>query len=126
AFRPDLHIAGAHLFDGPAGLHRARLGFEQIVAAGGLRILVLGLDQQPVLLAAALAALHAHEVPAPLELAAAELELEVALGQLLVRVALGRPASTVPDDDAAGAVLALGDAPLELGIIERVVLDVNG
>src|SRR6185503_5015983 len=112
-----------HILDGSASLHRARFGFEQVFPRGLLRVLVLGFDQQPVLLAAAVAAFHAHEMPAPLELAAAELELEMTLGQLLVRVALRRPASAIPDDDAAGTILALGDATLELGVVERMVLD---
>src|SRR5262245_32336513 len=64
-------------------------------------------------------------MPAPLELAAFELELEVTLGQLLVRVAVCRPAAAVPDDDAAGAILAFGNAALELGVIERMVLDMH-
>src|SRR5262245_39693660 len=85
-------------------------------------MLVLGLDQQPVLLAALVAAFHVHEVPAAFELAAAEIDDQVPLGQLLVRIALGGPAPAVPDDHAASAVLALGDAALEFAVVERMVL----
>ncbi len=89
-------------------------------------VLILSFDQQPVLLTALGATLHVHEMPVPLELATLQLELEVALGELLVWIAFRRPAAAVPDDDAAGTVFAFGNAALELGVVERVVLDMHG
>jgi hypothetical protein len=61
-------------------------------------------------------------MPSPRELVAAELELEVALAQPGVRVADRLPAPAVPDDDAAGSVLALRNRTLEFGVLERMVL----
>ena len=120
---PDLQRC-RHVLDRPAGLDRAWLAPRASHRVASLRVLVLGLDQQPVLLAA-LPPLHVHEMPAAFELARLQLELEMALRQPACGIALRRPAAAVPDDHAAGAVLALGDAPLELGIVERVVLDVH-
>jgi hypothetical protein len=121
----DLHIALGHGLDRSACFDRAGPRLEQTVCRSLAGVLVVGLDQQPVLFAALVAALHVHEAPSALELAARELELEVAFGQLSVWVVIGRPAAAVPDDDAASTVFALGDAPLELGIVERVVLDMH-
>ena len=75
-----------------------------------------------------LAALRAHadEMPAALELRAFQREIEPALLQPAHRVALGLPAAAVPDDHLAAAVLALRDLALEVGIVERMVLDVHG
>src|SRR5689334_6540962 len=66
-----------------------------------------------------------HEMPAAFELAALQLEFQMTLGQALVGIANRRPPASVPDDHATGAVLALGDASLELAVVERVVLDVD-
>src|SRR5580765_5257470 len=44
----------------------------------------------------------------------------------LRRLCLGLVGTPVPDDDIAGPVLALRDDPLEIEILERVVLDVDG
>ena len=88
-------------------------------------MLVMRLDEQPVLLAAFVASLHVDEMPLAFELGALQLELEVAFRQLLVGITFGRPLPAVPHDDAAGAVFAFGDAPFELGVIERMILDVH-
>ena len=68
---------------------------------------------------------HADEMPAALELRALQREIEAALLQSAHRIALGLPAAAVPDDHLAAAVLALRDLPLEVGIVERMVLDVH-
>ena len=118
-------LAGGDVLDRAAGDHRGGLFLEDVgigLAAGGL---VAALDQQPVLpLLAALRA-HADEVPAALELRALQREVEPALLQPAHRVALGLPAAAVPDDHLAAAVLALRDLALEVGIVERMVLDVH-
>src|SRR5262245_48731097 len=86
---------------------------------------IVCLYQQPVLLAAFVAPLHVHEMPATPQLAALQLELEMALGQTFMGIAHRRPAAPVPDDNAAGTILALGNAPLELAVVERMVLHVH-
>ena len=42
------------------------------------------------------------------------------------RIAMRDPLALVPDDHRTGAVLALGDDALERGVVERVVLDMDG
>ena len=64
-------------------------------------------------------------MPAALELRALQREIEAALLQSAHRVALGLPAAAVPDDHLAAAVLALRDLALEVGVVERMVLDVH-
>ena len=83
------------------------------------------LDQQPVLALLAAPGGHADEMPAARELCALEPEIETALLQSAHRVAVGFPAAAVPDDDLAAAVLALRDPSLEVGVVERMVLDMH-
>src|SRR5690606_31279541 len=85
------------------------------------RILVL--EQQPLRLPGRLAG--AHQVPAPLELAAMQLEAQVALGELFLRIAGGGPDAMVEARDMAAAILALGDLALEAGVVQRMVLDLH-
>ena len=40
-----------------------------------------------------------------------------------IRVIFGRPVAAIPHLNRAAAVLALGDGPLEITIVERVILD---
>src|SRR5258708_11351012 len=89
---------------------------------------VLLLDQQPVLvlLARRLAA-HANERPLAVQLPAVEGEFERALAVggfrfLVVRL----PGAMIPEQHRAAAILALGDHPLEIAIVERMVLDMDG
>src|SRR4029450_2329732 len=63
------------------------------------------------------------------DLLALERELQLAVLDRLAavwRLRLGLPRAPVPDDDVAAAVLALRDDPLEVQILDRVVLDVDG
>src|SRR5262249_26031485 len=104
------------------------------VAAPRLRRLVLLLDEEPVVGAVAPPAPYAHEVPAPGELLAMQPELEVpflvgALGIEVLVLAVERerlPGAAVPEEDGAAAVLALRDDPLEVAVVDGVVLDVDG
>ena len=54
-----------------------------------------------------------------------QLTLGDGLGRILVLVGRG-PRAPVPDDDVAAAVLALADHALEVEVLDRVVLDVDG
>ena len=74
----------------------------------------------------ALARAHAHEMPAAAEFLALEIEDEVALGVGLVRIAVGDPASPIPDHDGAAAILAIRDRALEGVVFDRMILDVDG
>ena len=105
---------------------RVRRLLQDIPARHRLRILVIGLEQQPLLLLIARPAFGADQVPAPVELLAIEVEREVALGVTLRRIAFRAPEAAVPDHDRAAAVLAFGDDPLEISVIDGVVLDVDG
>ncbi len=87
------------------------------------RVVVL-VQQQPLLVGITVTA-NEHE--AALELFAVELEMEVALLDLFDRVgALHQlPGAPVPHDHVAAAVLARRDDPLEVEVVERMVLDVH-
>ena len=43
-----------------------------------------------------------------------------------VLVALGQPEAAIPQHDGAAAILALGDRALEVAVVERMVLDLDG
>ena len=88
------------------------------------------LDQQPAPAVAAAAsgrrAFGSHEHPRALELVAIERELQVPFPKRRRDVLdFGRPRAAVPQQDDPGAV-ALGDHPLELAVLDRMVLDVHG
>src|SRR4029079_18712540 len=73
----DAHLAVGDVLDRAAGLDGAGVLLEQFATAVPNSELVVGLDEQPVLLAALVAAPHVHEMPAAFELAAVEVEGEV-------------------------------------------------
>ena len=67
--------------------------------------------------------------PAAVELLAVELELELTFGNRrrgVDRRRLRLPGAPVPDDDVASAVLLRRDDALEVEVLDRVVLDVDG
>ncbi len=127
------HPVGAcgDLLHGTAGqgaVGRPRRDRRLLAAA---RLVVALLEEQPVVLVLLVRpALDTDEHPAAAQLLAlqAELELALAIGPLRIGGALpvGIPAAPVPDHDRAAAVLALGDDALEVGVVQRVVLDVDG
>ena len=110
-----------HLVVGAAGLHRPRM-LLRVPALDG--VVVVLLDQQPLVPPA----IPPHEGEPAAQLLAEEGEVQVARRDRLDRVVpLGqRPATPVPHDDVAAAVLAGGDDALEVEVVERVVLDVGG
>ena len=66
----------------------------------------------------------------PLKLLAVQLHVQLAVGHGVDRVAtlalvVVLPGPGVPDDDVAAAVLAGGDDPLEVVVVERMILDVE-
>ncbi len=83
---------------------------------------VVRFDQQPVFLFCVFCvAAHADEIPIALQPLPVQGKGEMAFLQPGVRVALGFPASFVPQHDRAPAVLPLRDGPLEIAIGKRMV-----
>ncbi len=103
--------------------HAVRLLGDDVVLALRPCLLVVGLDQEPLLLVA----LHvrAHQIPHAGELFALQFELELALAIGLGGVALWNPDTAIPDDHLPGAIVPVRDAPLEAGVIQRMVFDVH-
>ena len=133
--RDELALAAAHVGDRaepvelhlvdpalPAGeIRRERREHRRVGPLDDLLVvLVVALDQQPVLLLAV--QMRRHERPRALEPLPVEVHLELPVALLLEQ--LVRPA--VPDLDRAGAVLAGRDLAVELRVLERVILDVDG
>ncbi len=86
-------------------------------------------DQQPVVsLAAEAISLHAHEDPAPVQAVSGQLEFQLARLQLLRGrgLTLGGPGAAVPQLDGAAAVFSARNGPLEITVVERVILDLDG
>lgn len=96
---------------------------QHVEAIQAARLAVLGLDQEPLGLLAA--QVGADQVPTPGEFLAIQGEAEMALFQALARIVQRRPGASVPDDDIAGAVVPLGDAAFEIGIVQRMVLNLH-
>jgi len=113
--------AVAKLLDGEPREDRLGERLDRLVA---VREGVGLLQEEPLPLLAA----HAREHPSPAELESKELELELAPRDLLARrpVAERAEPAAVPDDGRPRAVAALGDHALEVGILDWVVLDVDG
>src|SRR5262245_34709395 len=83
-------------------------------------------DQQPVVPLFALPAPEVHEHPTALRLACQrEFELTFAQGLVAIAVTLGHSEATVPEQDRAAAVLALGDGPFEIAVVLRVILHLH-
>jgi len=68
---------------------------------------------------------RAHQIPHAGELFALQFELELALAIGLGGVALWNPDTAIPDDHLPGAIVPVRDAPLEAGVIQRMVFDVH-
>ncbi len=92
----------------------------------GARVFVVALDHQPIVVLLVGLAVHPDEMPAPAQLFAFQFEFEMALGQPLVRIADRLPLAAVPHNDRTAAILALGYRALEIAVVERVVLDMDG
>src|SRR5262245_50618531 len=121
-------FTGGDLIHCAAGGNRAVLGQQSVGVLAGELVAMLDEQQVVALAAVAVPALHAHEHPAAPELLAGHGELELALaergtdvGGLLVR----RPEAAIPEHNGATAVFALGNRPLEVAVVERMVLDLD-
>jgi hypothetical protein len=110
--------SGLHFFDGQPGEHRR---LDELIARR-LHEGVALFDQEPV----ALALLDLHERPLAVQLVAAQLEQQLAFLESLAPILERDPFTAVPDDDSAGAVVPARNLPLEVAVLEWVVLDVHG
>ncbi len=61
-----------------------------------------------------------------MELVAFELEEKLPLFESFARVLEGYPFAAVPDNHAARAIVAGGDDPLEVAVLQRVILHLHG
>ncbi|MNM83741.1 hypothetical protein D3C81_958090 [compost metagenome] len=104
--------------------HAVRFGLEDVVVRLRARLGIVGLDQQPLLLLAG--QVGAKQVPDPREFLALQAKAQLALGIGRVRIFFGDPHTTVPDNHVTGAIMAFGDLPFEVGVVQRVVFDVHG
>ena len=113
--------AVAQLLDRQPREHRFGEALGRLRLAG---VFVGLLQQQPV----AVLATHARQRPPPAQLEAEQLELELAALDLLAR-RLGlqelEPAG-VPHDRRTGPIVTLWNDALEVGVLDGMVLDVNG
>jgi len=105
--------------------HRQRLLLEDIRIARAACVLVFGFDQKPRLLFLSRPAVHAHEMPAPVQLLALKAEIEMTFLVSGVRVTLRIPLPAIPNHDRAGAVLRRGDGALECVVFDRMIFDVD-
>ena len=126
ARRPDAIVLAADRLDAAPGRGRMRLLGEDVRRIGRPCRLVVGLEQQPVLVLLARLWLHAHEMPLAFQLLAGQVELEMALLVAERGIEIGRPRALVPDHHRAAAVLAFGNDAFEAAIVERMVLGRDG
>lgn len=70
---------------------------------------------------------HTHQRPVAVQLLALQVESEQAFAVGRLRVWIKRhPSAAIPQQHGPGAILALGNDTLELAVLERVVLDMDG
>ena len=88
------------------------------------------LDQQPVgALAAVAIAAHAHQHPTALHALAFEGEFQIAAVEstpAATRPPSGTPVTAVPKLHGAAAILTRGNGALEIAVIERMILHLDG
>ncbi|MNH42168.1 hypothetical protein D3C79_1038160 [compost metagenome] len=70
--------------------------------------------------------MSAKQVPDTTEFLALQAKTQLALGVGLLRVTFRLPDATVPDDHITRAIVAFRDSALEIGVVQRVILDVHG
>ncbi len=61
-----------------------------------------------------------------MELVPAQLEKQLALLEPFMKILECDPLAAIPDDHPTGAVVSGGDDPLEVAVLQRVILDVHG
>jgi hypothetical protein len=89
------------------------------------RIAVGLLDQEPVLAVWLLLAAGPDQREPAAQLVALEVEQELSADEPRVGILHRDPAADVPDDHGARPVVPLGDHPFEVGVLDRVILDLH-
>lgn len=107
------------------GFSRLGRDLDDLALRARDRILVLRLDQQPVVASFLRPSAHPHQMPVAFQLLAFEAESQMNLLQCLGRIAFGNPAVSISLRDGTRAVVALGDQPPEGAAVDRLVLDLN-
>jgi len=122
---PLAALAFGDLGDRAAADHRQRLVLENVRIIRAARFLVLRFDQKPWLLFFPGPAVHAHEMPSPMQLLAVQGESEMTFLVARVRVALRVPAAAIPNHDGAAAIFPLRDGSLEGVVFDRMIFHVD-
>src|SRR5215475_12027479 len=122
---PDSVCIGGNLLHASAAEHAVRAVLCNLSIPSEPRKGVRFLDEQPALVIPVFRAPCAYQRPAAVELLAFEFELEMPLLVGLPSIRLRRPGSAIPDHDRPGAVFLGRDDPLELTILERMILNVH-
>src|SRR5215470_19209176 len=122
---PLAPLACSDFGDRAAADHRQRLVLENVRITPAARFLVLRFDQKPWLLFFPGPAVHAHEMPSPMQLLALQGEGEMTFLVAHVRVALRVPAAAIPNHDGAAAILPLRDGSLEGVVFDRMIFHVD-
>ncbi len=123
---PLAALAFSDLGNRAAADRRQRLVLENVRIIRAARFLVLRFDQKPWLLFFPGPAVHAHEMPSPMQLLALQGESEMTFLVARVRVTLRVPAATIPNHDGAAAIFPLRDGSLEGVVFDRMIFHVDG
>src|SRR5262245_49968980 len=123
---PLAALAFGDLGNRAAADHRQWFVLENVRIIRAARFLVLRFDQKPWLLFFPGPAVHAHEMPSPMQLLAVQGESEMTFLVARVRVALRVPAAAIPNHDGAAAILPLRDGSLEGVVFDRMIFHVDG
>ena len=98
------------------------LRYDSIAATGaGLGVALL--DQKPVLCVPPSA--HAHKSPTPAKPFSFQLELERTVFVGFDGIPLRHPGAAIPNQYRPRSIFSLGNHTLEIGIFERVILDLH-
>ena len=111
-----------------ATMDAGELALHQIAAFARTRVLVLLLDQQPVLLALLAAGVRTqpHQSEAAIQALAVNDKLQLAFPKALVRVFNRLPGALIPEHHGAAAVLAFGNRAFECAVFDRMILGAYG
>jgi hypothetical protein len=90
------------------------------------RELIIGLDKQPYLFLLAGPEAHPHQMPTAFQPLAVQRDVEMTFLQSEPRVECRFPASSIPYNHCAAAILALRDVALEIEILHRVIFGAHG